>query len=130
MKRGTAQRRRSFRHGLLAEELCVWWLRGKGYRVLARRLRTPLGEIDILARRGRTLAVIEVKARPTRDACLEAVTHTQRARLLRAASALPLGKFAGLGASAHPNIRFDAMLVAPWRLPVHLKDAWRMEGGV
>lgn len=126
MKRDAKRRQRSFRHGLLAEMLCVWWLRGKGYRILARRLRTPLGEIDIVARRGRTLAVIEVKARPTRAACLEAVTYAQRGRLARAAQTLLSGKIAGLGAAAHHNIRFDAMLVVPWRLPEHVVDAWRV----
>ena len=74
----TAARRRAWRCGLLAETLCVVWLRILGYRVPAQRLRTPVGEIDILARCGDVLAVIEVKARRTRAAALESITAWQR----------------------------------------------------
>ncbi len=108
------------RRGLRAETLCCWWLRLKGYRVLERRLRTPVGEIDILARRGGVLAVIEVKQRRTHDEAGGAVGSNQRRRLSRAArwvlSSRP--RFASL------SLRYDAMLVAPWRLPRHLAGAW------
>jgi hypothetical protein len=73
----TDRRRRAYRFGHWAETLCVWWLRLGGYRVLARRYKTPVGEIDIVARRGAALAFIEVKARrhTTRDDGGEVLDH-------------------------------------------------------
>ena len=110
--------------GHRAETLCCWWLRLKGYRVLERRVRTPLGEIGILARRGRVLAVIEVKQRPTADLANEAVSPRQRHRLARAGRWILSGRpeFARL------NLRYDAMLVSPWRWPRHLPGAWAEDG--
>jgi putative endonuclease len=117
------KRRRAYRFGHWAEKLCVWWLRLGGYRVLARRYRTPVGEIDIVARRGATLAFIEVKARheTTRDDGGEVLTTRQRGRIIRAAEAF-VARQRDLG---HCAMRFDLMTVAPWRPPHHLKDAWR-----
>ena len=117
----TRRRRRAWAFGRWAEEICSWHLRLRGYRILARRFRTPVGEIDIVARRGRTLAVVEVKAREQRDAAAEAVSARQRRRIVRAAEAF-LQQRPGC---ASLDARFDVMLVAPWRLPVHMKDAWR-----
>jgi putative endonuclease len=97
-------------------------LRCKFYRVLGRRVRTPLGEIDLIARApGGELCFIEVKARALEDAAFEAVTGRQRARIARAA-ALYLGARPRL---RHKGVRFDAILVAPGRLPRHVRDAWR-----
>ena len=77
------------KRGRLAETLCVWSLRLRGWRILARRLAGKrglgIGEIDIVARRGKVIAFIEVKARATAEAALEAVTAPQRARIARAA---------------------------------------------
>jgi putative endonuclease len=116
-----ARRRRAWRFGRLAEAACVGVLILRGYRVLARNVKTPVGEIDIVARRRRTLAIIEVKARARADDAAEALRTRQRARLARAAEAFR---------QTHPEVqelavRFDAMLVGPWRLPVHIRDAWR-----
>jgi len=122
MAGGKAGRRRALRRGRRGETLCALWLRLKGYRILGRNLRTPGGEIDILARRGRVLAVIEVKARGDTEAAGEAVTWHKRRRLLRAARYL----LPRLGES-DLSIRFDAMLVTPWRID-HVIDAWREEG--
>ena len=83
---------------------------------------TPLGEIDIVARRGDTLAVIEVKARRDWQSASEAVGARQLGRLSRAAHVF-LGanpQYAGL------TLRFDVMLVTPYALPRHLMDAWRL----
>ena len=66
-------RRAGHARGLVAESIAGWLLRLKGYRVLATRYRTPLGEIDIVARRGKVLAFVEVKARPSLEAGLEAI---------------------------------------------------------
>lgn len=116
-------RQRAWRLGHWAEFVCVADLTLRGYRVLGRRLRYPVGEIDIVARRGRTLAVIEVKARKSFDNAAASVGKKQRARIERAAEWL-LAERPSL-AGLHP--RFDVMLVAPWHRPRHLGDAWRPE---
>jgi len=119
----TDARRAAFRRGHAAERLCVWSLRLRGYRVLARRFRVPAGEIDLVARRGRVIAAIEVKARGSFDAAAEAVTQRQRRRIGRA-----LEHFLGTRPDlAGLDLRFDVMLVAPGRLPRHIRDAWRIE---
>ncbi len=121
-RRGTGNRRRAWRRGHWAEQACAFSLALRGYRVLARRLRYPVGEIDLLARRGGTLAVIEVKARRDAVSALEAVTPRQRQRIARAAEWL----LAERPALAGLQVRFDVMLVTPWRWPRHLTDAWRI----
>ena len=95
----------------------------RGYRILGRRLRSPVGEIDIVARRGAVLAIIEVKARPDPAAAAAAVTLRQRERLMRAAGWL----VAGRPDLATLQVRFDVMLVTPWRWPRHMVDAWRAD---
>jgi putative endonuclease len=116
-----ARRRRAERRGRAAERLCLWHLRLRCWRVLARQWRCPSGEIDILARRGSVLAVIEVKRRGEIGAAAGALSPRQRRRIERAAEAYLNTRpdLAGLA------LRFDLMLVTPWRLPVHWRDAWR-----
>lgn len=115
------KRRAAYRRGLGAEFLCVLLLRAKGYRILARRYRSPLGEIDIVASRGHLLAAIEVKARNSETDALEAVSPRQQKRIIRA-----LGEFQ----SRHPryagyDCRFDLIWVGPKAWPRHIVDAWR-----
>ena len=110
----------AFRTGLSAESRCAAWLIAKGYRIIARRYRSPAGEIDIIARRRGVTAFIEVKARATLDEAAYAITLRQRQRIIAAAAAW---------LAAHPKygndaLRFDAMLVAPGRLPRHLTAAF------
>jgi putative endonuclease len=116
-------RRAAERRGKTAELLCLWHLRLKGYRILARRYRTPAGEIDLIVRRGGTLAAIEVKARADFDTATEAVSRRQQQRITRAVAHF-LGGRPDLAMLA---ARFDVMLVAPRRWPRHLVDAWRDE---
>ena len=118
-----AARQIAHRRGLGAERLCVWWLRLKGSRVLARRFRVASGEIDLIARRGRTLTAIEVKARSTLGDAIEAVSPRQRRRVARALEHFLKSRpdFAGC------DLRFDVMLVTPRRWPRHIRDAWRPE---
>lgn len=111
------------RTGLMAEALCRLALRLKGYRILAARWRCPQGEIDILATRGDTLAVVEVKARPTLAEAAAAIRPHQQARLARAGAVF----LARNPSFAGHTIRFDAMLVLPRRWPRHIENAW--EGG-
>jgi putative endonuclease len=117
------RRRAAYRRGTRAELLCLWQLRLKGYRILARRYRTPVGEVDLIVRRGGVLAAVEVKARDDFATAGEAIGARQRQRIARA-----LMHFMG----SRPDLamlspRFDVMLVAPRRLPRHLVDAWREE---
>ena len=121
MKAGTERRRKAQRRGRFAESLCLWSLRLRGYRILARDYRVAVGEIDILARRGATLVAIEVKARGDHATAVEAVTPHQRRRIMRAAAHF----ISGRPSLARLTVRFDVMLVLPGRLPLHLRDAWR-----
>ena len=119
----TEARRAAFRLGHRAERLCVWSLRLRAYRILARRFRVPAGEIDLIARRGRIVTAIEVKARGDYGAAAEAVTPKQRRRIARA-----LEHFLGTRPDLRGHdLRFDVMLVTPGRLPRHIRDAWRPE---
>jgi putative endonuclease len=93
----------------------------KGYRIRERRLRTPAGEIDLIATRSRLLVFAEVKARGTAAEALEAVTARQRNRISRAAAWYLQQR----RQYADYAIRFDAIVVAPGALPRHVKEAWR-----
>ena len=108
--------------GRWAETLAAWSLQLRGYRVLARRYRTPVGEIDLVVRRGRLLAFVEVKARPDLEQALGALGPRQRERTQRAAELFLLRH----PAHADCVLRFDLVAVRPWRLPRHLADAWRL----
>ena len=114
-------RRRAWRRGRWAETLCVWYLRLCGYRILARDFRVPVGEIDIVARRGSVLVMVEVKARTSRSDGASAILARQRSRIRRAAEAFLVRN----PQLAHLDVRFDAMLVAPRAWPSHIADAWR-----
>jgi putative endonuclease len=110
----------AFQTGLSAESRAAAFLMAKGYRILARRFRTPHGEIDIVARKRNLLAFVEVKARASLDEAAYAVTPRQQARIIAAAQGWLM---------AHPehadfDMRFDAMLIAPRRLPRHLLAAF------
>ena len=123
-----ARGKRAHRLGRWAEFLCVARLVLSGWRILDRGAKlargSGVGEIDIVARRGNLIAVIEVKARPTLDEAAAAISTRQRDRLIRAAAAY----IARRPALARCTLRFDAMLVAPGTLPRRIKDAWRIAG--
>lgn len=76
---------KTYQTGLQAEALAGWFLRLKGYRIIATRMKTPVGEIDLIAKRGRTLVFVEVKARGTMAGALESVQKRQSGRIIRAA---------------------------------------------
>src|SRR5215472_8997753 len=106
---GTPARRAAFARGLSAESRAALLLMAKGFRILARRWKSPAGEIDIVARRRNLLVFVEVKARDTLDDAAWAVSERQRARIIAAADAY-LARF------PDPRVidmRFDAILVAP-----------------
>jgi len=119
----TAGRRKAFRFGLGAETRAVWLLRLKGYTILARRWRTPGGEADIIARRGSNLVFVEVKARAELVTAHEAIGPAQQRRIAAAASAW----LARNPADMDRTVRFDAVLVAPGRWPVHIISAFERD---
>ena len=121
--RNRSPRHRAERRGRLAERLCRWHLRLRGWRIVAADWRCPSGEIDIVARRLGILPIVEVKARRDLDSAAISLLPRQRRRIARAAAAF---------LSARPELaaltlRFDVMLVAPLRVPRHLANAWRAD---
>ena len=109
------KRQKAERGGRRAERLAAWWLRLKGWHILAMRARTPVGEVDLIARRGRILAFIEVKARATQAEAELALDEYRLRRVIAAAEALA-HRYARPG----DDIRVDALFLTPWRLPRHL----------
>ena len=113
------------RFGRAAEWAAAMHLRAHGYRILARAYRIRGGEIDIIARRGRLVVFVEVKARPTLDGAQIAIMPAQRRRIARAAA---------VWLAAHPalatrcSLRGDAIFIAPWRWPRHLPGAFELTG--
>jgi putative endonuclease len=114
------ERQVAFRTGLSAESRAAMLLIAKGFRILARRWRSPVGEIDIVARRRALLVFVEVKARDTLDDAAWSVTDRQRRRIIAAAEAW-LARYPD---DSVRDIRFDAMLVAPRRVPRHIPAAF------
>ncbi len=115
--RGAAARRR----GARAERIAALALRLRGFAILARGHRCATGEIDIVARRGRLLVFVEVKARGDAEAAAHALRARQRGRIARAAA----GFLAARPELAGLEIRFDAMVFGAWPWPRHVPDAWR-----
>ena len=114
----------AFGLGLSAESRAAAYLVAKGYRIAARRFRSPVGEVDIVARRGRVLVFVEVKARATLDAAAESTANAAAATDRAAAAA------AWLSLNPHDidkDIRFDAVLVAPGKIPRHIPAAFEAE---
>lgn len=97
-------------------------LRLKGFRILATRYRAPVGEIDLVARRGRLIVAVEVKSRSSLADAAFAIDPRQQARISRAAEHF----LAANPRYSNHQIRFDAILDAPGRLPRHIPDAWRI----
>jgi putative endonuclease len=113
-------RQKAERGGRRAESLAAWWLRLKGWTILARRVRTPVGEVDLIARRGSIVAFVEVKARSSATDAAFALDEYRLRRVAAAAGALA-HRFAGAG----DDVRIDAMLIVPRRLPRHLPNVWQ-----
>lgn len=114
MTRQAAERR-----GRIGETMAAWWLRLHGWRILARRVKLRVGEVDLIARRGRTVAFIEVKAR-TKAEDLDTAIDAYRLRRVAAAANALSAKYAPDG----EDIRIDVILMAPFALPRHLTNVW------
>jgi putative endonuclease len=113
-------RQEAEKRGRGAESLACWYLRLHGWRILARRARVPGGEVDIVARRGRTLAFVEVKARASEQSAALALDEWRLRRVALAAERLA-PRFMRAG----DDIRIDAMFVIPGRWPRHLPNVWQ-----
>ncbi len=117
--RNPDERRRAEAAGRRGERLAGWWLRLKGWRILDRRVRTPAGEVDLVARRGNLVAFVEVKTRATAAELDFAIDERRLARVAAAAEML-MPRYAGPG----DDIRVDVILLAPGVRPRHIENAW------
>jgi putative endonuclease len=116
------ERVRAYRSGVLAETIVALLLRLKGHRIVGQRYKTPVGEIDLVALKGKRLAFIEVKRRKTREDAAWTLPARQRRRIVRAAQYWLAGHpdFAG------QEIAFDVVLAAPWTWPRFIANAFPM----
>lgn len=105
--------------GRRAETIAAWWLRLHGWRILARRARVSGGEVDLVAKRGRTVAFVEVKQRRSEDAAAMALDQYRLRRVAVAAKSLA-PRYARPG----DDIRIDAIFLVPGKLPRHLANVW------
>lgn len=117
----TQRRKKAYGLGLSAESRAAWALRLTGWRILKHRYKTKVGEIDLIAKKGKTVAFVEVKARKTRRAAMEAVSPSNQRRIIRAAR---------IFVAEHPKagfyrLRFDVVIVRPWRWPERIANAFQ-----
>lgn len=120
----TSRKQKSYRFGHYAEHVVVWYLRLRGYVVLARRYKSPFGEVDIIVRRGKTLVFVEVKARRNVQGGDDVLSPRQRERITRSALAF---------VSRYPRyadyaIRFDLVILTRGVCVQHIRHAWEGEG--
>jgi putative endonuclease len=113
-------RQKAYRLGHSSEWLAAAALMVKGFRIVARRYRTKLGEIDLIARRGDLVLIVEVKARKTLIEAMEAIAH-QSERRIEGAADLWLARQPDY---ARLSVRFDMVAVLPWRWPVHVENVF------
>lgn len=112
-------RRAAETRGRLGEWAAGLWLMLHGWQIVAKRVRTPVGEVDLIARRGRMVAFVEVKMRTTSAGLDLAIDHHRLKRVAAAANYL-----ASRYAPGGEDIRIDVLLIAPWRRPRHLVNVW------
>ncbi len=117
--RALADRRAAEAAGRRGERIAGWWLRLKGWHILDRRVRTPAGEVDLVAKRGALIAFVEVKTRATAAELDLAIDQRRLARVAAAAEYL-MGRYATAG----EDIRVDVLLLAPGQVPRHIENAW------
>ncbi|WP_273723793.1 YraN family protein [Bartonella sp. AU18XJBT] len=110
------RRQKSFYRGIRAEKLAAWWLRCKGFHIAERRFKTKCGEIDLIARRGNLVLIVEVKARSTLAEAMEAVSRMNEKRIESAADIW----LARQKDYALLSVRFDLIAILPWRWPQHI----------
>jgi putative endonuclease len=118
MRSALNPRKRAYLKGKRGEWVSALYLRLKGYEILEKRFKTPMGEIDLLARKGKTIVAIEVKTRDTWAQAAMALTLFQKKRIEKALLFYLAGKTSSL------DLRFDVILISPWRWPCHIQGAW------
>ncbi len=114
MNRAMAEKR-----GRQGEAMAAWFLRFQGWRIVGERVKTPRGEVDLIARRGKTVAFVEVKMR-SKALDLASAIDAYRLRRVAAAAEILLPKYG----KDTENMQIDVILVAPWRWPHHLRNVW------
>lgn len=125
MQRDSDARRAARAYGLTAETLATLWLRARLYTILERNYAVQGGEIDIVARRGGTIAFVEVKARGALEDAAIAITPQKQRRISRAANRW----LATHPWAANCTLRADAVFVAPGKLPQHVENAFELAVG-
>lgn len=125
MRKSDSSRRDAYSWGVEAETLAALWLRGRFYTILERNFRIRGGEIDIIARRGRTVAFVEVKARADLEDAFLAITPQKQRRIALAANRW----VATHGWAMDYTLRGDAIFVARGALPLHVENAFELGGG-
>ena len=121
MRFALSPKKRAYLKGHWGEWVAANYLRLKGYVVLERRLKTPVGEIDLLVAKGNALVAVEVKTRSTLEEAAYSLSPFQKKRIERALHYYVAGKI------NQANIRFDVVLLAPWMWPRHIQGAWRID---
>ncbi|WP_295913520.1 YraN family protein [uncultured Bartonella sp.] len=116
-------KQKTYLRGIYAERLAGLWLQMKGYHIAARRFETGFGEIDIIARRGHVIAIVEVKARPTLEEAMEAVKQQSRKRIDNAANIF----LARQPDRKKLRLRYDLIAISPWKLPRHIEGFFHPE---
>ncbi len=112
------QKKQAYLKGQRGEKIAAFYLWCKGYKILERRFKTPVGEIDLLVRKGKTLVAVEVKARGSLEKAAFSITPSQQQRIERALLYY-------LSRKPFPfTLRFDVILLAPWTWPAHIVGAW------
>jgi len=115
------KRRRAHRRGIVAEKVAEFLLRLKGYRIIVRRYRKPVGEIDLIVLRNNTIVAVEVKLRKDLDKALHAVGHIQQRRIRRALEVF----LASNPQYSECDVRLDLVLVTSFlQKPLHMENAW------
>ncbi len=123
---GRSAKNKAYQLGIFAEYVAIFMLLIKGYSILHRRYRCHFGEIDIIAKKGNTTVFCEVKARQDYKTAIESLSEKQKSRIIRSAeyymSCLKTGP---VNNKIDTEVfRCDMILVLPWQLPVHIKNAW------
>jgi putative endonuclease len=113
------KRQQAERRGRRGEAIAAWWLRLQGWRIVAQRVKIGMGEVDLVAKRGRTVAFVEVKTR-SNEAARDISIDAYRLRRVAAAANALAPRYASHG----EDIRIDVILIAPWRRPHHIVNAW------
>ncbi len=122
MLRKSENGKKSYKNGVIAELVAAIYLLLKGYRILERRYKTKVGEIDLIAKKGGFIVFCEIKYRPNIDSAFESISQKQQGRILRAAEYYLNSK----SEYANYNIRLDAIAISPYKLPHHIKSAWTL----